>query len=157
MVDANAILPPGDDRIARLTRAYRSILERYREIERLSGAERELLSGDDARIADVNAVLARKKELLAEIREEEERVKGAREWWKKVRRTLPAEAGRDLLSLLDAISRAVERLLALEAECRRLLQRRAAWGRGVEPSPAGVQRCAQAAYGQAATSWGKSA
>jgi hypothetical protein len=151
------MLTTGDDRIARLTRAYRSILERYREIERLSGSERELLLAPKDRIADVNALLARKKELLAEIRDEEERVKGARDWWKKVRRTLPAEAGRDLLSLLDAISRAVERLMAQEAECRRLLQRRTGWGQGVEPSAAGVQRCAQAAYGRAATSWGKSA
>ncbi|MBZ0267333.1 hypothetical protein K8I85_04210 [bacterium] len=157
MVDAHSILPAGDDRITRLARAYRSILDRYREIERLSGTERELLSGEEPGIAEVNALLARKKELLAEIRDEEERVKGAREWWKKVRRTLPAEAGRDLLSLLDAISRAVERLLALEAECRRLLQRRAAWGGSVEPSTGAVRRCAQAAYGQATSGWGKSA
>lgn len=157
MADPNAILATGDDRIAQLTRAYRSILERYREIERLSGTERELLGAPEDRIADVNALLHRKKELLAEIRNEEERVKGARDWWKKVRRTLPAEAGRDLLSLLDAISRAVERLMAQEAECRRLLQRRTGWGQGVEPSAAGVRRCAQAAYGRAATSWGKSA
>lgn len=141
------------DRVARLTSAYRFILERYEEIERLSADERDLLLDPTGEIRRVNDVLSRKKVVLAEIREEEARVKGAREWWKKVRRTLPAGAGRDLLSLLDAISRSVERLLALEAECRRLLEQKTAWGRKDQPtpSPAGARIGANAAYGRAAT------
>jgi len=141
------------NRVAQLTASYRSILERYEEIERLSGRERDVLRRPDGAIREVNEVLAHKKQLLAEIRDEEARVKGAREWWKKVRRTLPAEAGRDLLSLLDAISRSVERLLALESECRRLLEQRTAWGMQDQPAPsaAGLRVGASAAYGRTAT------
>ncbi|GJM44906.1 MAG: hypothetical protein DHS20C21_17480 [Gemmatimonadota bacterium] len=141
------------DRVARLTAAYRSILAHYEEIERLSEEERDVLLEPTGEIHRVNEVLARKKAVLAEIRDEEERVKGAREWWKKVRRTLPPGAGRDLLSLLDAISRAVERLLALESECRRLLEQKTAWGRNQQPVPsaAGARFGANAAYGRTAS------
>jgi chromosome segregation ATPase len=144
-----------DDRIARLTRAYRSILDRYREIERSAVEERELLGRGPDCIAEVNALLERKRATLARIRDEEERVKGAREWWKKARRSLPAEAGSELLALLDEISRTVERLLALESECRRLLERRTAWGPAPEPSVAGTGSVARAAYGKATAVEGK--
>lgn len=158
MVDANGRSIDADDRIVRLTRAYHAILARYAEIEQLSGVERDLLLSKPNGIAGVNAILGRKRIVLAEIREEEEKVKSAREWWKKARRALPADAGRELLSLLDGISRAVERLLAIESECHRLLERRTAWGNGevAEPSLVGARLGAQAAYGQAVTA-GRSA
>ncbi len=139
----------GADRIGQLVQAYRSILTGYEEIEALSRRERDGLR-EGAELAAVTELLRTKQERLARVRDEEERVKGAREWWKKVRRTLPAGAGRDLLSLLDAISRSVERSLELEAECRSLLQHRTQWGRsgGPEPSLAGARAGAARAYGQ---------
>lgn len=146
---------PNDDRIERLTQAYRTILEGYAAIVSLSVEECDrLLNGGP--IGEVNEILRRKKALLAEIRDEEERVKSAREWWKKVRRSLPAEAGRELLSLLDSISRTVERSLALEAECRRLLEQRIGWGKSKQPetSTLGKQAGAAAAYGRVTTPGG---
>jgi hypothetical protein len=137
-----------EDRIRLLTETYRSLHERYREIETLSETERTILA-ERGEIAEVNGILRRKREILREIRIEEERVMGAREWWKKIRRTLAPERGRDLLSLLDAISRRVERILALEAECRELLSRSVAWGAGsAPPSASGSAATAAAAYGR---------
>jgi hypothetical protein len=108
-------------RIERLRDAYGAILERYRELERLSRRELRTLR-EQGEIAKVNALLREKKSILREIRAEEERVTGEREWWKKSRRSLPPASCRDLLSLLDAISRAIESTVALEADCRALLQ-----------------------------------
>lgn len=141
----------GAPRLRELVDAYRGILARYEEIVELSREERRLLAEREP-IAGVNTILHEKKRLLVEIRAEEERVTGAREWWKKVRRSLPPRDGQDLLSLLDAISRCVETSLALEGECRELLTRSAAWGRPpvtAEPArAAGVN--AAAAYARTA-------
>ncbi len=118
---------PSGNRIRLLTDTYRGIHARYAEIAELSEAQRALLAEGGA-IGNVNALLRRKKEILREIRVEEERVMGAREWWKKIRRTLAPERSRELLSLLDSISRRVERILELEADCRERLSRKTAWG-----------------------------
>jgi hypothetical protein len=143
----------GAPRLRELVDAYRGILARYEEIVDLSREERRLLAEREP-IGGVNTILHEKKRLLAEIRAEEERVTGAREWWKKVRRSLPPRDGQDLLSLLDAISRCVETSLALEGECRDLLTRTTAWGAPpvapghVATRAAGVN--AAAAYARAA-------
>lgn len=141
---------PAAARIARLGEAYGAILEGYRELERLSRWEsRTLREGGD--LAKVNAILREKKTILREIRAEEERVTGEREWWKKSRRSLPPASCRDLLSLLDAISRTIESTVALEAECRALLQdalRPAAAGPRLAASP-GVAALAYARSGAA--------
>ena len=126
MADPSPSIPTAP-RLRKLVDAYRGILARYEEIVDLSREERRLLAEHEP-IGGVNTILHEKKRLLAEIRAEEERVTGAREWWKKVRRSLPPRDGKDLLSLLDAISRCVEMSLALEGECRELLTRTAAWG-----------------------------
>ena len=110
-----------EEQLALLADSWRSILERYERIERLSSEQRRILR-DRGPIRRVNEILERKREILQEIRDEEERVTGAREWWQKARRSLPSEIGRELLSLLDAISCTIERTLALEAECRVLLE-----------------------------------
>ncbi|MCA9751683.1 MAG: hypothetical protein KC591_05790 [Gemmatimonadetes bacterium] len=120
-----------DPRLEELTQTYRRILGHYQEIVALSREQRRRLAEREP-IAGVNRLLQEKKKLLAEIRAEEERVTGAREWWKKVRRNLPPRDGRDLLSLLDAISASVETSLGLESECRELLTRAAAWGGPVQ-------------------------
>lgn len=142
------------DRIAELVAAYRGILTRYQEIVSLSHEERDRLAEGDS-IEKVNELLRRKKSVLTAIRVEEERVASAREWWKKVRRSLPRQDGQELLSLLDAISQCVEQSLALETECRSLLTRATAWAlprvaptNGAPATTAGVQ--ALNAYGQAA-------
>lgn len=132
MVDGNG---SGVNRIADLVDAYRSILRGYEEIERLSREERDRLR-DGGDLSVITTILRSKTERLAEVRDEEGRVKSAREWWRKVRRTLPGGAGRDLLSLLDAISRSVELSLELEAECRRLLESRSERNRATPPEPA---------------------
>ncbi len=144
------------NRIQLLTDTYRGIHARYEEIAELSRAQRTLLAEQGA-IEDVNAILRRKKEILREIRVEEERVMGAREWWKKIRRTLAPERSRELLSLLDAISRRVERTLALEADCRELLARKTAWrGNGVaSPAPRAGAWAAAAYRNQEPTSSGR--
>jgi hypothetical protein len=116
-----------EERIRLLTETYRAILERYHEIERRSMEERELLQSRE-RISDVIAVMKAKREILREIRAREEQVAGAREWWKRSRRTLPDASCRELVPLLDAISRKIERILALESECRQRLDRLIAWG-----------------------------
>ena len=108
-------------RIRRLVDVYRSILSRYVEIERMSRKERELLAARQE-VRDVNDILRRKKDLLTEIRAEEERVAEEREWWMRSRHSLPPASCRELLSCLDAISRAIESSLALETECRSLLR-----------------------------------
>lgn len=136
------------ERIALLTETYRGNLARYREIERLSREERRRLR-EGRPIADVNEVLRAKRDILREIRAEEERVTGAREWWKKARRSLPPGSGRELLSLLDAISRTIEDAVALEAECRALLEGTLAWGAPPPGSPgSGAAVAAAAAYGR---------
>ena len=116
-----------EGRIRLLTETYRDLFERYGEIEKLAEIERRILV-ERGSITEVNGILRRKNEILREIRVGEERVMGAREWWKKIRRTLAPERGRELLSLLDAISRRMERVLSLENECRDLLARSTAWG-----------------------------
>ena len=142
------------DRLAELVAAYRGILRRYQEIVALSLEERDRLAEGEA-IEKVNDLLRQKKTVLTQIRVEEERVASAREWCKKVRRSLPRQDGQELLSLLDAISQCVEQSLALETECRALLTRATAWAvprvaptNGAPETTAGVQ--ALNAYGQAA-------
>lgn len=138
----------GERRIALLTETYRGNLARYREIERLAREERRRLR-EGRPVAEVNEVLRAKRDILREIRAEEERVTGAREWWKKARRSLPPGSGRELLSLLDAISRTIEGTVALEAECRALLEGTLLWG-GAPPATrgSGAALAAAAAYGR---------
>ena len=137
-----------EEKLRLLTGTYRSILERYREIERLSREERRLLIENEP-VPEVIEILRRKREQLRAIRAEEESVSGAREWWKRTRRSLPSGVGRELLSLLDAISRKLERTLALETECRTLLDRALAWGTSpAEPSHQAASGVAAAAYGR---------
>jgi hypothetical protein len=139
-----------EERLALLTESYRSILGRYEKIERLSAEQKRVLR-DRGAIRRVNEILERKREILREIRDEEGRVTGDREWWKKARRSLPSEHCRELLSLLDAISRKIERTFSLEAECRTLLERAVAWGRhgAATPPPSSAelpsQTCARGA------------
>lgn len=102
--------------------------------------------GNRGSIRRVNEILESKREILREIRDEEARVTGDREWWKKARRSLPSERCRELLSLLDAISRKIERTLSLEAECRLLLERAVAWGRSGADAPAAASRQAARTY-----------
>jgi len=109
------------ERLAVLADSYRSILVCYEKIERLSAEQKRVLR-DRGPIQRVNEILEKKRGLLREIRAEEARVTGAREWWKKARQSVPPEHCRELLSLLDAISRKVERTFSLEAECRTLLE-----------------------------------
>lgn len=97
-----------------VTSAYRRIADRYADVEALSLRAHELLASREA-IAEVRAVLERKQALLGEIRREEARV------------SLDLGAGEksgspDLAAILDEISRRIERSLALEAECRALLE-----------------------------------
>lgn len=132
-------------RIRRLTEAYETILGRYREIERLSRRERRLLRNGNS-IAKVNEILRAKKEVLGAVRVEEERVTGEREWWKKSRRSLPPAICRDLLSLLDAISRTIEGTVGLEAECRALLQAAMTLRPQAAARPESVSRTATLAY-----------
>ncbi|HET9887077.1 MAG TPA: hypothetical protein VFR10_06150 [bacterium] len=124
---------PDQQQIIRLVDAYRRTLSRYRRIQSLSAhAVEKLKSGCEVR--EVNATLVQKKALMQEIREEEERVSGAREWWKRTRQTLPAEDCRELLSLLDAIGKTLEDTMEHEEECRVLLRERSVW----RPRRAGV-------------------
>ncbi len=137
-----------EERIGLLTETYRFLQERYREIEELSETERKILM-DRGSIEEVNRILRRKNDILGEIRVGEEKVMGDREWWKKIRRTLAPERGQELLSLLDAISRRMERILALESECRELLTQATAWGGGRTPvRRADPTLAAAAAYGR---------
>lgn len=122
-------------RIARLRESYAAILDGYRELERLSRRESRLLR-DGGEVADVNAILREKLSVLREIRAEEERLTGEREWWKKFRRSLPPASYRDLLSLLDAISHTIESTVALEDECRALLRN------ALLPAPSGPRSSA---------------
>ncbi|HMB70670.1 MAG TPA: hypothetical protein VKU85_15250 [bacterium] len=106
-------------RVARLREAYAAILNGYRDLERLSRRELRTLR-EHGDVAKVNAILREKKSVLRGIGVWEEGVTGGREWRKKSRRSLPPAGCRDLLSLLDAISRTVESTVLLEAEIRSL-------------------------------------
>jgi hypothetical protein len=112
--------------LVRLVDAYRRTLSRYRRIQSLSAQAVQKLKGG-CEVREVNTTLVQKKALMQEIREEEERVSGAREWWKRTRQTLPAEDCRELLSLLDAIGKTLEDAMEHEEECRVLLRERAVW------------------------------
>jgi hypothetical protein len=79
-------------------------------------------------VSDVIEILKAKREILREIRAKEDLVSGAREWWKRSRRALPAASCHQLVPLLDKISRKIETILSLESECRLLLDRLLAWG-----------------------------
>jgi hypothetical protein len=128
-------------RLGRLVASYQRTLSRYRQISALSKQAVHMLK-DGCPLPEVNTKLARKKMLLNEIREEEERVKGEREWWKRSRQTLPAQECRELLSLLDAIGKTLEEAIEQEEECRVLLKERAVWkgtvsaGQGLPGPPA---------------------
>lgn len=100
-------------------------------------------------MSQINELLQGKRDLLTEIASEEERIAALREWWKGARRTLPATACEELLSVLDAIARKVEQTLALEAECRELLTRAVSWG--ARRTPSGVGGTAALAYGRQGT------
>ncbi len=122
------------ERLLEIGRSYERVHVGYRGVAQMAAeAARKLREG--APIPDVNEILARKRLLLREVREEEERVTGAREWWKRSKRTLPAEECRELLSLLDAIGRTLEETLGHEEECRTLLRERTLW-RGPKRPPA---------------------
>ena len=136
------------ERIRRLTEAYRAILTRYERIQELARRERSHLL-DGRPLDEVNAILREKKSVLAEIRHEEDQVTVAREWWKKARRTVPPAACRDLLALLDEISKRIEAILALESECRALLERTVAWG-GASLGPGAPNAAGAAAYARGA-------
>jgi hypothetical protein len=115
--------PRSAEPLRELVAAYRRMLSRYRRIEAMSQrALQKLRSGGDVR--DLNSMVAHKWKLYREIREEEERVTGAREWWKRSRQALPAEECRELLSLLDAIGKTLEAAIDHEEECRQWLTSR---------------------------------
>jgi len=126
-------------RIARLREAYAAILEGYRELERLSRRELRMLS-EHGDVAKVNAILREKKAVLRGIRTTEENVTGEREWWKKSRRSLPTASCRDLLLLLDAISRTVDSTVTLEADCRALRLGALGAGSGLRGATLGPRR-----------------
>jgi hypothetical protein len=109
-----------EERIARLSEAYRTILSHYEGIERLSREEREELALGGPLSAVIEA-LSEKRRIFGEIQLEEERVKGEREWWKKARGSLPPASCQELLSLLEQVHHRVEATLALESECRAAL------------------------------------
>jgi len=116
-VEPLAQKPDSAEPLRELVLAYRRMLTRYRRIEAMSQRTvRKLREGCGVR--DMNSILANKWKLYREIREEEERVTGAREWWKSSRQALPAEECRELLSLLDAIGRTLESAIDHEEECR---------------------------------------
>lgn len=114
------------ERLRDLVDTYRRVHARYRRMATLSEEAVTLLQSE-ASLQSVNSMLSEKKVLLEEVREEEERVTGDREWWKRSRASLPAEDCRELLSLLDSISRSLEDTLAREEECRVLLREKASW------------------------------
>jgi hypothetical protein len=145
VADAAVAKTASTERLERLTEAYREILSRYAEIERLSREEKRLLS-ERGSIASVNEILLNKREVLAEIHAAEDRVASARSWWKRARNTLPVAEGRELLAILDTISCTVERTLALEVECRHLLARTLAWGSPAAATGAGAAPIARSAY-----------
>ncbi len=146
MADETAARPRPADRLRDLAESYRRVLSRYQGIAALAGeAVRHLRADGD--VAGMNAVLGRKRMLLQEIREEEERVTGAREWWKRTRRSLPAQECRELLSLLDAIGKTLEETIEREEECRTLLRDRTAWrGAPAISRPAAPGTAVRAAY-----------
>jgi hypothetical protein len=109
-----------EERIERLSAAYRSILSHYEEIERLSREERQELALGGPLSAVIEA-LGEKKRIFREIQLEEARVTGDREWWKKIRPSLPSASCQDLLAVLEQVQRRVEATLALESECRSAL------------------------------------
>ncbi len=145
MADAALAKTASTERLERLTEAYREILSRYAEIERLSREEKRVL-GERGPIASVNEILVSKRRILEEIHAAEDKVASARSWWKRVRKTLPVAEGRELLAILDTVSSTVERTLALEAECRHLLARTLAWGSAAPTDGAGAAPIARSAY-----------
>jgi hypothetical protein len=134
----------GDGRIRLLTSTYGAIAARYDELEALSVRQRDLLSAGRA-MSEVQALLARKRDLLNQIRAEEEGVAEMKTWWARARRTLPPVETRELMDVLDSVSRRIERALSLEAECRALLASRSAF-RAAAPSVAGAALSARSAY-----------
>ncbi|NNE44636.1 MAG: hypothetical protein HKN12_10535 [Gemmatimonadetes bacterium] len=133
------------ERVQKLTAAYRTILGAYEDLESLTETELAYLS-EGRPLAEVNELLRTKRERLREIRVEEERVTGEREWWKKSRRSLPPRDCRELLSLLDSISRTIERTVSGEAECRSRLEQAVAWGADSPLRPAANPKAAASAY-----------
>lgn len=122
MADVTASRPESSERVRALTAAYRAIAERYAAVEALSRREQELLETPDA-LDEVRAVLEQKRALLAEIRREEEKISSDPDAWHACAGDLAPHATRDLVAALDEVSRRIERSLALEAECRALLER----------------------------------
>ena len=129
MVERAEARRSAQERILRLTAAYRSILSRYAEIERLSREEHRNLARGGALSAVVEA-LSHKRQILREIQLEEGQVKGEREWWKSSRGGLPQVSCEALLSLLDQVQLKIEGILALESEGRRALESLLAAGPG---------------------------
>jgi hypothetical protein len=146
VADATGRSPrPTDGRIRLLASTYEGIARRYDELESLSRREHELLAGGGAMSA-VQEILQSKRELLARIRAEEESVAETKSWWTRARRTLPPAETRELLDVLDAVSRRIERALAIEADCRALLARSTAFRANGAPSSGAARLSAAAAY-----------
>lgn len=136
-----------DGRIRLLATTYGEIARRYDDLEVLSRREHELLA-TGAAMAAVHEILQRKRDVLAQIRADEESVGEMKNWWTRARRTLPPTETRELLDVLDAVSRRIERALALEADCRALLARTTAFRASAVPSPEATRLSATAAYGR---------
>jgi hypothetical protein len=115
-----------DGRIRLLAQAYGAIARRYDELDSLSRRERELLTSGGP-MSEVQEILARKRDILTEIRTDEESVAETKTWWTRARRTLPPAETRVLLDVLDDVSRRIEQALSLEGECRALLAGRSAF------------------------------
>ena len=115
-----------DGRIRLLAATYGAIARRYDELESLSRREHALLTSGGA-MSEIHGILARKRDILAEIRTEEESVAETKTWWTRAKRTLPPAETRVLLDVLDDVSRRIEQALSLEGECRALLASRTAF------------------------------
>jgi hypothetical protein len=149
---ADAERPGGtarEPRLAALLDAYRGIAGRYEELESLSRREHEMLLAGAA-LSDVKAILDTKKSILEDVRRREEGVSEAKTWWSRVRRDLPAAETRELREVLDGVSRRLEEALALEAECRALLEGATTFRTRGAPSAKAARISAGAAYGRSA-------
>jgi hypothetical protein len=138
-----------DGRIRLLAATYGAIARRYDELESLSRREHELLAKGGS-MSEVQKILARKRDILGEIRADEESVAETKSWWTRARRTLPAAETRVLLDVLDDVSRRIEQALSLEGECRALLASRTAF-RAPQIASTSARLSATSAYAREGT------
>ncbi len=104
-----------EETLRRLIEVYQCELALYREIRERVTRQRELIEAGCA-YSEINAELARKRDLLMEVESLEQGIRRDRELWRVNRHRLDGRSAKILMELLAEVTALVEEILAEERE-----------------------------------------